>query len=216
MADNLGTPPAGSEPAEPQPTTPPGDQRPRPKYGELAPEGWTWSPPPGANPHSQITPAPSSDATSAANPATNSGRQGFGAPAPSPHLGDLSTKPQGSAPAWDRPITIALLVVGLLGLFSALAILSSVPEAVQMLYTQEKLGTYTPAAGVAGLILAGKLTQGAIWVVTAVVSALVMRRRRRAFYIPLIGGVLSVVAIFVFLSIVLTTDPTLLNFYQTQ
>jgi hypothetical protein len=32
--------------------------------------------------------------------------------------------------------------------------------------------------------------------------------------VPLIGGVVSFVAIFVFMSIVLTTDPTLLDFYS--
>jgi len=209
MADNAGTSPAGSEPAEPQPTTPPRDQRPRPKYGELAPEGWTWSPPPGANPHADVTP----DVPATTNASVNAPTQHTPA---SPYLSDASKKKHRAAPAWDRPVTFGLLVLGLLGLFSAIAILGSVPEAVQMLYTQEKLGTYTPAAGVAGLILTGKITQSVIWVATAAFSIFVTTRHRRAFYLPLIGGVLSVVAIFVFLSVILTTDPTLLNFYSKQ
>ncbi len=211
MADTPGTPPAGSEPAEPQPTTPPGDQRPRPKYGELAPEGWTWSPPPGANAHNHITPNAPAPATSSVNAPGN--LPGHPA-ATSPYLGSTSAKKRGAAPAWDRPVTLGLLVLGLLGLFSAIAILRSIPEAVQTLYTQENLGTYTPAAGVAGVILMGQITQGAIWAVTALLSVLVTIRRRRAFYLPLIGGVVSTIAIFVFLTVILTTDPTLLNFYN--
>ncbi|GAA3873212.1 hypothetical protein GCM10022381_15250 [Leifsonia kafniensis] len=221
MADNPGTPPAGSEPAEPQPTTPPADHRPRPKYGELAPEGWTWSPPPGANPHSTVVPdgaqQPVNSAASSSTSSLNSARQSRQAPAPQPpYLGAAATKKHGSTPAWDRPVTLGLLVLGLLGLFSALAILGSVPDAIQMLYTQENLGTYSPAAGVDSLILAGKLTQGAIWVVTAALSVFVMSRRRRAFYLPLIGGVVSIIAIFVFLSVILATDSTLLDFYGQQ
>lgn len=208
MADNPETPPEGSAAAEPQPTTPPGDQRPRPKYGELAPEGWTWSPPPGANPHGSIVPEAQPPADLAAHSAAQH------APAPgSPYRGSIPMAKH-HAPAWDRPVTLGLLVVGLLGVFSAIAILGSAPEAIQTLYTQEKLGTYTPAAAVPGLILAGKLTQGAIWVVTAALSIFVTSRRRRAFYLPLIGGVLSIVAIFIFLSAILATDPTLLNFYS--
>jgi hypothetical protein len=87
---------------------------------------------------------------------------------------------------------------------------------MQMLYTQEGLGSYEPAASVAGLMTAGIITQVVLWIATAAVSILLLVRRRRAFYIPLIGGVLSVLAIFVFLAFILTTDPTLLDFYGQQ
>jgi hypothetical protein len=207
MADNPGTPPAGSEPAEPQPTATPGDQRPRPKYGELAPEGWTWSPPPGARPPGDITPVDGAQARSVPPHQAS-------APAPGQqYLGNTGEKKHGTAPGWDRPVTLGLLLLGLIGVFSTVVILGAVPEAIQMLYTQEKLGTYTPAAGVAGLLVAGKLTQGALWIGTAALSIFVTRQHRRAFYLPLIGGVVSLVAMFIFLSVILATDPTLMNFY---
>ena len=218
MADNPGTPPAGSEPAEPQPTTPPVDPRPRPKYGELAPEGWTWSPPPGSNPHGAVVPDGTQPAVGspAGSPTSSAGRLPTGAERHAPAPFGAAPAQRGSAPSWDRPVTLGLLVLGLLGLFVAVAILGSVTDAIQMLYTQENLGTYTPAAGVDGLILAGKITQGVIWVLTTALSVLVMRRHRRAFYLPLIGGVLSTIAIFIFLSVVLATDPTLLDFYGSM
>ena len=115
-----------------------------------------------------------------------------------------------------RSVTLALMVLGLFGTFFTVAVLNSIPDAMQMLYTQEGLGTYTPAASVAALTTTGIITQVVLWVVMCAVSVLVLARHRRAFYIPLIGGVLSVLAIFVFLAIILTTDPTLLNFYSQQ
>lgn len=196
-------------PGSPGPDKPPADPRPQPRYGELAPEGWTWQPPAPAAPAADATDAPPSaqpDRVPVSAPNAPNGATSHVAP-----FDVVQTKP--AAPTWDRPVTLALLVLGLFGTFFTVAVLNSIPQALQMLYTQEGLGTYTAAASVTGLILAGVITQGALWVVTAVVSVLVTLRRRRAFYIPLIGGVVSFIAIFVFLTFVLTTDSTLLDFY---
>jgi hypothetical protein len=177
MAENPLSTPAG---------TPPEDSRPRPRYGELAPEGWAWSPAPDA----------SSPALTPSEAPANSGR------------------PTGGVPAWDRPVTLGLLVFGLLATFFAVGSLNALPEAVQMLYSQQNLGTYTPARSVAALILAGGITEALVWLAAAAGSILLLTRGKRAFYLPLIGAVVSFVVIFVFMTVVLATDPTLLNFYS--
>lgn len=174
------------------------DTRPRPKYGELAPEGWTWKPPKESAPP-EVPPAPPMPRTT---------------PARSPLASGPLGNNRGSVPSWDRPLTLGLLVFGLFGAFFAVSVLSAVPEAIQVLYTQQDLGDYTPHPSVSGLITAGGITQTVLWLATAAVSILLLVRRKRAFYVPLLGGVISFVVIFVFLTIVLATDPTLIDFYS--
>lgn len=192
MAENNRQVPPGD------PSEPPRAPRPRPQYGELAPEGWSWNPQqdeqgPAAEVHSRAQ-QPVSPLAARPQPAISTGRAG-------------------GAPGWDRPLTLGLLVLGLLATFFAVSVLNALPQAVQMLYTQEDLGTYTPGASVTGLIIGGSILEGVLWLATAAVSVLLLVRGRRAFYVPLIGGVVGVVVIFVFLSIALATDPTLLDFY---
>ena len=174
--------------------TPPEDNRPKPKYGELAPEGWSWTP-------------PQDDTDVPAIPLAPGGASGVPSVEPT---SDASPGPA-RARAWDRPVTLALLILGLLATFFTVSVLGTLPEALQMLYTQQDLGTYTPDVAVVSLITAGRFVEGGIWIATAVVSILLLRKGRRAFYVPLIGGVVSVVALFVFISAVLATDPSLLD-----
>lgn len=181
MAEN-----SQSTPAE----TPPEDSRPRPQYGELAPEGWSWTPAPDA-----VAPTP---------------------PAPPATAGSnlSAARAPGRVPTWDRPLTLSLLILGLLATFFSIGVLGALPDAVQMLYTQSNLGDYTPAAGVAGLITAGSIAEAVVWLASAATAILLLVRGKRAFYLPLIGAVVSFVVIFVFMSVILATDPTLLTFYS--
>lgn len=174
------TPDDGSAPG-----TPPEDRRPRPQFGELAPEGWSWQPPEQEHPAQHPPP-------SAAGPP----------PAPR------------GVPRWDRPVTLILLILGLLGATFAASVLIALPDAVQLLYTQQNLGTYVPAASVAPLLTLGMVLQGVIWLATAGVSVWFLVRGRRAFYVPLIGAAVSLVALFVVMSLALSSDPTLLDFYS--
>jgi hypothetical protein len=181
MTENSQSTPAG---------TPPEDSRPRPQFGELAPEGWSWAPAPDAvAPTPPATPAKSGAKLSAA-------------------------RPPGNVPAWDRPLTLSLLILGLLATLFAIGVLGALPEAVRMLYAQQSLGEYTPAAGVAGLITVGSIAEAAVWFASTATAIVLLVRGKRAFYLPLIGAVVAFVVIFVFMSVILATDPTLLNFYS--
>ena len=191
MAENTGTPAPHDQAA-----TPPADYRPRPRYGELAPEGWTWSPPQDAS-------APAASAVSESESASAA-----------PMAQGSAEKPVPAPPGWDRPVTLGLLILGLLATFLTIAVLDALPQAVQMLYTQEGLGNYSPAPIVATLITAGSISQAIVWLVTAAVSILLLVRSRRAFYVPLIGGVVAFVLIFVFMTIIVGSDSTLIDFYS--
>lgn len=136
------------------------------------------------------------------------------APGQGPWLDGPARPAPSRAPSWDLAVTVILIVVGLLGTFLAISILAALPQAVQVLYTQEGLGAYTPAPSVAGIIVAGSITEAAVWLASTVVAILLMARGKRAFYVPLIGGVVAFVVIFVFMTIVLTTDPTLFDYFS--
>lgn len=174
------TTPDGASP----PGTPPEDRRPRPQFGELAPEGWSWQPPQPEQADRNPTPPPP--------------------PAPAP----------GGVPRWDRAVTMTLLILGLLGATFAASVLIALPDAVQLLYTQQNLGTYVPAASVAPLLTLGMVLQCLIWLVTAGISVWLLVRGRRAFWVPLVGAAVSLVALFVVMSIAITSDPTLLDYYS--
>jgi hypothetical protein len=178
---------------------PPVDPRPQPRYGELAPEGWTWTPPQDAD-----APAASAPVGPAvpAGPATQHPTARPGASAP------------GSAPGWDRPVTMILLVVGLLGTFFTVSVLASLPEALQMLYTQADLGTYTADPSVGTIITVGSIGQAVIWLAAAVGAVLLTLKNRRAFYIPLIGGVVAFVLVTTVIAVILAGDAPLLDYFS--
>ncbi len=178
MAENSSSTPSG---------TPPEDSRPRPQYGELAPEGWSWAP----APDERTLPTP---------------------PEPGPTAAlEKAPRPTGTAPVWDRPVTLSLLVFGLLTTLFAVSMLTMVTDSIQVLYAQLDLGTYEPDSSVAGLVAAGIVSVSLVWLATAAGAILLLVRGKRAFYVPLIGALVSMIMFIAITSAVLATDPTLLN-----
>lgn len=191
--------------AEGDPAAPPAaprDERPRPQYGEYAPEGWTWQPPADQR---TSDPAPQMSAPPAP-------------PSPAALAAASAREARPDRPV-DRIITIMLLVLGVFGAWSAIGSLQSVPtllpEALRQ--TSEALGTggavfdYTPGPEVPGLILAGQIIQVALWVLTAWWSIVRMRARRLAFWVPLVGGALSFVALYAIILAIILNDPALVE-----
>ncbi|MEO6825919.1 MAG: DUF6264 family protein [Microbacteriaceae bacterium] len=184
------------------------DSRPRPQYGELAPEGWKWVPPSDAPNPDGVHPGDNAPAvhkthvSRASHPPQTLRQQ-------RPGVGAAGRTP----PPWDRLVTLLLLVLGVLGLVVGFGILAALPESIQLLYTQNNLGEYTPAASVSGIITIGQVCLALILVGAAAWSILRLRAKRVAFVIPLAAGVLAAVVLFGLLAIVLYQDTTLLNFY---
>lgn len=193
---------SGPEGAPATPPAAPRDERPRPQYGEYAPEGWTWQPPAGEH---TSDPAPQMSAPPAP-------------PSPAALAAASAREARPDRPV-DRIITVMLLVLGVFGAWSAIGSLQSVPtllpEALRQ--TSEVLGTggaafdYTPGPEVPGLILAGQVIQVALWVLTAWWSIVRMRARRLAFWVPLVGGALSFVALYAIILAIILNDPALVE-----
>ncbi|WP_426520250.1 DUF6264 family protein [Diaminobutyricibacter sp. McL0618] len=178
------------------------DERPRPKFGELAPEGWVWHPPKDADRLDTAHPKPD------ARPVTH------GAPARSPEQ-ELLAQSAGEhpVPSWNQPVTILLLIAGILGMFLSIGTIAAAPASMQQLYASNGLGTYVPASSVSLIMLVGEIAMVGIWVFSALVSIVRLTRHKLAFFIPIVGGVLAFIALFVCLTAIIASDPTLLAFY---
>jgi hypothetical protein len=186
----------GDVPLEPR------DERPRPQYGEYAPEGWTWNPPAGER---TSDPAPQMSTPAAAASARLGSTDG------------VRERPT------DRLITIMLLVVGVFGAvynsFSMITMPSSALESAKisaaMLGTDAVPTTFTPGPAVPAAIAIGVAAELVLWVVALLWSRARMRAGARSWWIPLVAGVVAFVVVLVVGTIVLTSDPALFEFLRS-
>jgi hypothetical protein len=186
---------------DPQP-----NERPRPQFGELAPPGWVWHPPADADRlDTARKPEPEEEQPE---------------PSTAPVFGPAGPRPQAQAgaatgtPTWNLTLTVLLGVFGFFGMSYSIATLQAIPASMQLLHSTNGLGEYTPAPIVGTLVLVGSILMAAVWVVSAAVSAWLLIKRRLSFWVPLVAGVVAMVALLIFAGAVLATDPVLLGFYS--
>ncbi|HEU0182894.1 MAG TPA: DUF6264 family protein [Agromyces mariniharenae] len=172
------------------------DERPRPRYGEYAPEGWTWQPP-AEESAAPVQPAPPVQPT---------------APPPPPAPAALPGERQPSAV--DRVVTIALLALGAFGAINTAASLQMLPQQFSLVYEQQGVGDFTPPEWLPMLTMVGTVLQLALYAATLGWSILRLRARKTAFWVPILGGVLSLVLMMVLVSIVFLNDPTFVAYIE--
>ncbi|WP_285116147.1 DUF6264 family protein [Leifsonia sp. fls2-241-R2A-40a] len=197
---------------EPQP-----DERPRPQYGELAPPGWVWHPPADADrldtsrPLEREDDAPAPYGAASPGPALPQQHQPH---QPHPVAPGRPAAPREGAPTWNLTLTVLLAVFGFFGMSYSIATLQAIPASMQLLHSTNGLGDYTPVPLVGTLVLVGSILMVAIWIVSAVIAALLLVKRRLAFWVPLVAGIVAMVVLLIFAGAVLATDPVLLGFYS--
>ncbi|MGD8167784.1 DUF6264 family protein [Herbiconiux sp. P16] len=190
------------------------DERPKPKYGELAPEGWVWKPPQEAVPDADesASPAPAAPQTpvprAAREAPSGSGAPGAsGAPGPSGAPGDA--KPL-STP--DLIITSVLLVIGLITTINSISSLLELPSIIQQVLDIQKLDvTYTATTAASLLGTIGAVVLALIYAAAVWLSVKALRARRRASFIPIACAVLSFMALFFVLMLAFFADGALIN-----
>ena len=128
------------------------DDRPRPRYGELAPPGWVWHPPADAD-RLDTSRRVDDDTETQEQPAPAAP---YGAHTP-PEGGYYSqnARPERPAPTWNLTLTVLLTVFGFFGMSYSIATLQAIPASMQLLHSTNGLGDYTPAPVVGTLVLAG-------------------------------------------------------------
>ncbi|MDR6971082.1 DUF6264 family protein [Leifsonia shinshuensis] len=204
------------------------DDRPRPQYGELAPPGWVWHPPADADRLDTSRPlereGDGDDAYDRAGAPPSGarvpglqppyGQRPDGHPQGVPGAPGQTAGPGQPAPTWNLTLTVLLAVFGFFGMSYSIATLQAIPASMQLLHSTNGLGDYTPAPVVSTLVLVGSILMAVIWVVSAVIAALLLVRRRLAFWVPLVAGIVAMVVLLIFAGAVLATDPVLLGFYS--
>ena len=183
------------------------DERPKPKYGELAPEGWVWKPP------AEATPAEEPDATGQPRA---SGSSSWPAPR-TPPMGSPAPPPEGMAPTartgqGDRIATIVLLVLGVLGTFNMVTSLLTLPDVMQQLMQFYGVsGTYTGADAARTAGIAGAALVVPIYLITAWLSLRRLQAQKLTFFVPLIGAVVAFIVNTVVVLIALQADPAMFD-----
>lgn len=174
------------------------DERPRPQYGEYAPEGWTWTPP-----VDERAAAAAAEANAAAAAAVSPA-----APA------DAQRSGTGRAHPVDRMWTIALLVIGVFGaLYNSLAIFQLPTTALESAkLSASMLGIDAPAEFVPGpavptFVLVGIALQLVLWFGALLWSRARLRAGRLAWWIPLVAGVAAFIVVVVVGMLVFASDP---------
>jgi hypothetical protein len=112
----------------------------------------------------------------------------------------------------DRIITIVLLAVAVIGALNSVLSLQQLVPQVQIVYEQQGIGEYVAPSWLPTLVAVGTILQLALLGVTIVWSVARVRAGRLAFWVPLAGGVASVIIMMVLMSIVFLNDPAFLSY----
>ncbi|MBF4574023.1 hypothetical protein ITJ64_16035 [Herbiconiux sp. VKM Ac-1786] len=206
------------------------DERPKPKYGELAPEGWVWQPPkeatPDPVPENEAPPAPAPVARPSGRPPVDprwpapdarAARSSTGAPSGDPATGaepsDVPAPKRGLTV--DVNITIVLLVLGTLSVGSSVATLLDLNGYMTTAGATFGLGGYpanevTRITGVTGAVLHVLLIAGTVWL-----SIRRIKRQKLAFWVPLTAAIVSFLITCVCVAIAFSQAPELLDSLTT-
>lgn len=177
----------------------PEESRPRPQYGEYA--------------------TPEEQRARILQPAPDAGSPHTPPAAPAPYIPHPPAAPATTTAArpsrtGDRIITIALLAYGLVTVITAVPQLldfTGFAEAWMEMAGVEEPFTNTAQGAQFGAIGAVVFVVG--WVVTALLSWRSLARRRLTWWIPLVGAIVTFVAVSAFLTVPLLGDPAIASHF---
>ncbi len=175
-------------------------ERPRPEYGEYAsPQGQADAIAKALPPVSPLlTPA---DRPAAVTPAPPAARTT--APALTP------SRPRRR---WDLVLSIALLAYGLLTVFGGFVQYSDIPAIINQAYAAQRIGEFTSIEQVEIVGTTIMVANVALYAITAFLTVRLLRARRLAFYVPLIGGAVAATITVILILALVVNDPAFREF----
>lgn len=212
-------------------------KRPKPEYGEYAPEGWV-SPVTGE----PVAPSPSTEPAaptesvagqtqlahtqSTGKSTASSGRldgvpHNLGVSKATQAQETASETPQHPKPnsvsarmnrPADRIATVMLLAFGAYGALNSASAFMNLQQVFEQIFAVYDLGTFTAPEWFGALSTIGWISQLAVWAITLILSIQLMRRKRMAFYIPLVGAVIAFLITLVLMMIALSAAPELVTY----
>jgi hypothetical protein len=114
---------------------------------------------------------------------------------------------------WDVVLTIILLVLGLGGTLLGVlyGIIFSSPELIDDAFRQQGLGGFDGEIGATPLVLI--VSHVVLYLLAAGLSILLLVKKKIAFYIPLIAGVVAAIIFWSALVMLMMTDPDFVSTY---
>jgi hypothetical protein len=116
----------------------------------------------------------------------------------------------GAPPAhrpWDLALTVAFLVFGAYSVVSSIPGLLDFGATINQIYALSGYGDYTELALADGIGIGILVSQSVLFVATVLVTALRLRAHKIAFFVPLVGGVVAGLVIFVLMLVAIVSDP---------
>lgn len=210
------------------------DSRPRPTYGEYAPEGWEWKPEGGDSPAAgEGSPAGDDRRAGALSGVPHNLGAGGGpaAPAAQPaaqpaaerqgpdYTNAYRAAAPGSAPApkqqgqrlGDRVVTIILLVLGGCGALYSAAVLYQMPASFELMAAALEVDGFVLPDSIRTLGTVGALIVLAVYALNLLYSIQRMRRGALAFWVPLAAAVVSFIVVFAMTAIAGNQVPELMR-----
>jgi len=118
---------------------------------------------------------------------------------------------------WDLVLSIVLLVIGVFGVLIAIVNAFTIDTQMEQLYAQYGVaGEYSsgPSAAIAQAVIV--VSHLVLYVLAAVLTAVLLRKRRIAFWLPLSIGALAAIIFMVTLVVLALTDPVLFDAAMQQ
>ena len=116
-------------------------------------------------------------------------------------------RPRAAAPAWDPPLTVGLLVAGVINVTVTVANMRQLPETLQAGYAEQGIGTYTNFALASAMGWSVIATSMLALVLAIAISVPRLRAHRMTFWVPLAAAGASLVLTTTFIAIAVVGDP---------
>jgi Family of unknown function (DUF6264) len=117
------------------------------------------------------------------------------------------SRSRGTAPTWDAPLTVALLVAGVINVTVTVAGMRELPAALQERYSEQGIGTYA-STDLANAMGWSVIVVSMLALVLAIGFAVPrLRAHRLAFWIPLTAAAASLILTTVLVAIAVVGDP---------
>lgn len=161
------------------------DERPKPRWGEYADAPPKIDYPPPTLPAPSDTPTVDPAAPTSTTPVRNNR---------------------------DILITTALLLLGVFDVASMWPTFAALGSQLGPAFEQQGIGEFTSIALADAVGPWLNIARAVILVLTIIVSLVLISRGRRAFWVPLVGAALAVIALVVFVSYVILNDPAFVTY----
>lgn len=107
----------------------------------------------------------------------------------------------------DRIAALALLAFGFINVVTGIPGWLRLPDSLQLAYDQLGVGEYRSVELASALGIAALITQVVLWLAALGITVALIRAGRLSWWVPLVAGVVAVLATSVLIGIAIVSDP---------